>query len=67
MNEKEKYFRLGMMYRCASYLNMDITSKCVLKIVDTYLQLPNKYCDFFEWMRSLSNEQIQDMCSDKNE
>lgn len=62
MNEKEKYFRLGMMYRCASYFEIDITSKCVSTIVNTYLQLPNKYCDFFEWMRSLSDEDIKTIC-----
>lgn len=45
------YALLGMMYQCASYLNMDITSECVLYIVDTYLDNIN-YCTFFEWLRS---------------
>ena len=45
------YALLGMMYQCASYLNIDITSECVLYIVDTYLENIN-YCTFFEWLRS---------------
>ena len=45
------YALLGMMYQCASYLNMDITSECVSYIVDTYLDNIN-YCTFFEWLRS---------------
>lgn len=65
-SEKEKYSQLGMMYQCASYLNMDITSKCVLKIVDVYLT-SNKHYEFFEWIRSLSDDQIKDICSDANE
>lgn len=45
------YALLGMMYQCASYFGMDITSECVSHIVDTYLQSIN-YCTFFEWIRS---------------
>ena len=45
------YALLGMMYQCASYLDIDITSECVLYIVDTYLENIN-YCTFFEWLRS---------------
>lgn len=45
------YALLGMMYQCASYLNIDINSECVLYIVDTYLENIN-YCTFFEWIRS---------------
>lgn len=39
-----------MMYQCALYFGMDITSECVSHIVDTYLQSIN-YCTF-EWIRS---------------
>lgn len=45
------YALLGMMYQCASYFDMDITSECVAHIVHTYLQSIN-YCTFFEWIRS---------------
>lgn len=57
MKEKAKqkddgtYALLGMMYQCASYLHIDINSKCTLYIVNTYLQDIN-YCSFLEWLRS---------------
>lgn len=52
MNEKEKanYIRLGMMYQCASYFDVDIHSKCVSDIVDTYIN-DKKPFPFFDWIR----------------
>lgn len=55
------YALLGMMYQCASYLNIDITSECVLYIVDTYLENIN-YCTFFEWLRSKEVDTIIKKC-----
>lgn len=52
------YARLGMMYQCASYFNVNIHSECVLYIVETYLECIDN-CDFFEWIRGFNpNERV---------
>ena len=51
------YALLGMMYQCASYLDIDITSECTSHIVNKYLQEIN-YCTFFEWLRSKEVDSI---------
>ena len=48
--DNDTYVKLGMMYQCASYFNIDIDSECVLNIVNTYLQHIND-CTFLEWIR----------------
>ena len=45
-----RYAMLGMMYQCASYLNIDINSEQALNIVQTYLT-STTCCSFFEWLR----------------
>ena len=44
------YAMLGMMYDCASYFNVDITSECVLYIVETYLECIDTF-KFQDWIR----------------
>lgn len=50
------YAMLGMMYDCASYFNVDITSECVLYIVETYLECIDTF-DFKEWIRGANAEE----------
>lgn len=45
-----KYAKLGMMYDCASYFNVEITSECVLYIVETFLECIDTF-NFFDWIR----------------
>lgn len=60
------YALLGMMHQCSSYLNINIHSKCVLYLIDTYLHNIG-YCTFFEWLRSKEvNDLIENYKNDKN-
>ena len=46
-----QYATMGMIYECASYLDIDIYSDQVLEIVKRYLYSIG-YCTFFEYLRS---------------
>lgn len=52
-----KYARLGMLYECASYFDIDIHSECALYIVETYLECIDN-CTFFEWIRGFNDEKV---------